>query len=420
MPKNINLSLEQLENIAFLYGSPFHIYDEKMIRDNIKNFLNVFRSEFSSFRQFYAVKALPNPAILKILLEEGLGFDCSSPSELYICKQIGATGDNIMYTSNYTPKEDIDNAINNDVILNLDDIDALEYCDPQQQNLICFRLNPSIGKTDSETKSNVLGGKNTKFGINSDLIVNAYRQAKEMGFTRFGIHCMSGSNVMDPNYWYELVNVIYETINQLYTELDIKVEFMNVGGGLGIPYQPNIPDLDISVVAKNIRKAIDENKSKYNLTFEPHLYMENGRYITGPYGWLVSRCRSIKQNEQIFYGLDACMAHLMRPGMYGAYHHITIPRLQKNINDVTETQKVNVVGSLCENNDWFARERELPIDIQKGDLFVIHSSGAHAQSMGFSYNGKLKCPELLLKPDGNVTMIRKPETYENLFGNCIF
>lgn len=418
MPNELNLTLDDLDNISNQYGTPFHIYDEKMIRNNAKIFMKVFCSTFFNFRQFFAVKALPNPYILKILLEEGMGFDCSSPSELYIAKKIGAKGNQIMYTSNYTSKSDIDNAVNNNVILNLDGIDELEDVDPEKCELICFRLNPNIGKTDSETKSNILGGKDSKFGIDTNDIIRAYILAKEKGFKKFGIHCMTGSNIMDTSYWYLLVCNIYQVIKKLL-DLNIRLEFINLGGGIGISYYPNFDPIDINLIAQNIYQAMTENKLMLNIDYDPAIYMENGRYITGPYGWLVSKCqrkKTITTTGETFYGLDACMTHLMRPGMYNAYHHITIPRL-KNIK---EKEKVNCVGSLCENNDWFAKERELPIGIEKGDFFVIHDIGAHGASMGFNYNGKLKCPELLIKSDKSIIMIRKQENYDSLFGNCIY
>jgi diaminopimelate decarboxylase len=416
MPQNIKLSLQELEIIASQYGTPYNIYDETMIRENARNFMKIFRTNFPNFRQFFAVKALPNPAILKILLEEGMGFDCSSPSEIYIAKQIGASGNQIMYTSNYTSKEDILNAVENKVILNLDGIDELYDVDPSKCELICFRLNPNIGKTDSETASNILGGKDSKFGIDMSSIISAYVLAKERGFKKFGIHCMTGSNIMDPTYWYFLVGTVYKVIENLL-DLDIRVDFINLGGGIGIPYHPDKNPIDINLVAQYIFQAMTENKLMLKIDYDPAVYMENGRYITGPYGWLVSRCQRKKyMSDNIFYGLDACMTHLMRPGMYGAYHHITIPRLA----EVTETKKANCVGSLCENNDWFARDRNLPVGIEKGDLFVIHSCGSHSQSMGFNYNGKLKCAELLIKPNKTIIMIRKPENYDSLFGNCIY
>jgi diaminopimelate decarboxylase len=416
MPEQLNLTLPELENIAKTYDTPFHIYDEEKIRNNAREFLNIFRKEFPTFRQFFAVKALPNPHILKILYQEGMGFDCSSPSEIFISQQIGASGHDIIYTSNYTSKKDIDNALNNNVILNLDGIDELDDVDITKCNLICFRLNPNIGKTDSETKSNILGGKESKFGISSDDILQAYTKAKNKGFTEFGIHCMTGSNILSENYWYELVDILYETIYLLYSKLNIKLKFMNLGGGFGIPYIPDIKKLNIENVVKNIRKAIDVNKKKYNLDYEPDIYTESGRYITGPYGWLVSKCNRIKNsNDKIFYGLDSCMANLMRPGMYNSYHHIEVPRL----NDINGKKIIaNVVGTLCENNDWFAKNRILPDNIEKNDLFVIYDCGAHSQSMGFNYNGKLKCPELLLTCDKKITQIRKAETFDNLFENC--
>ncbi|KDO22765.1 hypothetical protein SPRG_12192 [Saprolegnia parasitica CBS 223.65] len=408
----------RLEALCAKYDTPLQLYDEGLIRENARGLFRAFRTHFSTFAEFYAVKALPNPAILKILYQEGCGFDCSSTAELHICKTLGVPGDKIIYTSNYTSKEDLATAFDLGVIINLDDVslvDALVEVRGRCPDLMCFRLNPGLGRTDSETKSNVLGGPDAKFGVPPFQIVEAYRKAQAAGATRFGIHMMTGSCVMNADYWKETVTELFQTILLLKKELGITIEFMNIGGGLGIPYYPDQPVVDVAGIAQMLRHVFDELMAQHGETSIPQLCMENGRYMTGPFGWLVSRCQAIKQSYATYYGLDANMAHLMRPGMYGAYHHITIPA-----RDVpgAEIVAANVVGQLCENNDWFGKDRPLP-KASVGDLFVIYDTGAHSHSMGFQYNGKLRAPEVLISPDGSDRLIRKRETYDALYGNCV-
>ncbi|OQR89103.1 diaminopimelate decarboxylase [Thraustotheca clavata] len=418
LPKSLRgpQGVARLEELCAKYDTPLQLYDESLIRSNAQNLFAAFRAHFPTFAEFYAVKALPNPAILKILYQEGCGFDCSSTAELHICKTLGVPGEKIIYTSNYTSKEDLATAYDMGVIINLDDVslvDALVEVRGTCPDLMCFRLNPGLGRTDSETKSNVLGGPDAKFGVPPFQIVEAYRKAKAAGATRFGIHMMTGSCVMNSDYWKETVTVLYNTVMQLKKELGITIEFMNIGGGLGIPYYPGQAVVDVPSIAKMLRTVFDDLMKQHGEKSIPQLCMENGRYMTGPYGWLVSRCQAIKQSYATYYGLDANMAHLMRPGMYGAHHHITIPAREGG-----DILKANVVGQLCENNDWFGKDRELP-KAQVGDLFVIYDTGAHSHSMGFQYNGKLRAPEVLISADGKDRLIRRRETYDALFGNCI-
>lgn len=307
--------------------------------------------------------------------------------------------------------------------MNLDDVSlvkSLVEVRGRCPDLISFRLNPGLGRTDSETASNVLGGPDAKFGIPPFQIVDAYRAAIEAGAKRFGIHMMTGSCVLNSDYWIETVTVLFDTMAKLRKELNIQFEFINIGGGLGIPYKPsNEGTVDLDALVHKLNHVIKTKQKEHNITNEcmPRLFMENGRYMTGPYGWLVARCECIKSTFQTYYGLDACMANLMRPGMYNAYHYITIPVREKTSN--SKHQIANVVGTLCENNDWFAKDRELPFGISVGDLFVIHDTGAHSHSMGFQYNGKLRAPELLKRVDGSVTLIRERETIEGLYENCV-
>ncbi|DAZ97854.1 TPA: hypothetical protein N0F65_003281 [Lagenidium giganteum] len=407
----------QLEALAGKYGTPLQLYDEAGIRTNARALLAAFRMYFPDFQQFFAVKALPNPAIMRVLQQEGCGMDCSSTAELHSSKELGVPGHQVMFTSNFTSKNDLALAFDQGVIINLDDVslvDSLVEVRGRCPELMCFRLNPGLGRTDSETKSNVLGGPDAKFGVPPFQIVDAYRKAKAAGATRFGIHMMTGSCVMEQSYWKETVSILFDTIVQLKRELGIEFEFMNIGGGLGIPYQPDQSPVDVPSIAKMLHDIFEEARKSHGLERIPRLCMENGRYMTGPFGWLVTRCQAIKQSYGRYYGVDASMANLMRPGMYGSYHHITVPAREGQ----TDVQPSHVVGTLCENNDWFAKDRPLPI-AQVDDLFVIHDSGAHSHSMGFQYNGKLRAPEVLLRPSGGDTLIRHRETLDALYGNCV-
>lgn len=422
-------TIHEMNNMLNHFGSPLYVYNEDLIRENAQKFMATFKKHIPNFKQYFAVKATPNKHIMEILKEEGMQFDCSSMTELELVGQLSGPSE-IMYTSNYTSVEDFENLLCSqaegilncehdelsNIIINLDDIDGLENLCIASTNtkiplpkLISFRLNPLFGSDGrSEVSSNVLGGTNTKFGIPSDRIIEAYRLAMSKGITNFGIHVMTGSCILDIEYFRELINVVFQNINMICKELGIIFDFVDLGGGIGIPYKPTQNEINLDLLAQTMAQTIKENKEKYDIKFDPVIAMENGRYITGPYGWLISKCKSIKigPNGKKFYGLDACMANLMRPGMYGAYHTITIPRL----HDVETFEQSNVVGSLCENNDWFAKDRLLPIGIQKEDIFVIHDVGAHGYSMGFQYNGKLRSAEVLVSNKNmEISLIREKE-----------
>lgn len=414
------LEEQYLGNLLHRFGSPLYIYDKKGIESNAKEFMDAFKSLIPNFKQYFAVKATPNKYILQLLQDCSMGFDCSSITELQLVETLDKPSD-IIYTSNFTSVEDFEFVLKlqstskSNITINLDDTDCLDNLLTASvntqlplPNIISFRMNPLFGRSDSEVKSNVLGGADTKFGIPSTRIVEAYQKAQKCGFTNFGIHVMTGSCVLDINYFNDLVDVVFESISLIKSELNIKFTFVNLGGGIGIPYKPEQSPINIQLLAHNINYAIQVNKQKYNITNDIIIMMENGRYITGPFGFLISKCKSIKNGvNSIFYGLDACMANLMRPGMYGAYHKITVPRL---VNSSSSTHFANVVGTLCENNDWFAKNRELPIGIKKEDIFVIHDAGAHGYSMGFQYNGKLRSAEVLVDENLNPMEIRKKET----------
>ena len=428
MEKSIPFSLKELEDLKSKYSTPYYLYDGDGIKTNGTNYINTFEKKFGGFKQFFAVKALPNPSILKLLKDCGMGFDCSSPEEIKLVRWI----DNldlkytnkyydtpIFYTSNFTSSEDIDFALKNNCLLNLDDIDGLDNLvnsGAQIPNTICFRYNPTIN-VNPDVKSNNFVGNSSKFGMDHIMIIQAYAKAKELGITNFGLHTMCVSNELDLGVWENIISTVFELVNELKQMYSIQIEFINIGGGLGIPYKQDVLSIDLDKFVCNLKEHWDLNIAKYSIDWDIELYTECGRYITGPYGYLVSSVKSIKKTSslQIFYGLDSCMANLMRPGMYNSYHHISVPRLTNE----TEQIKANVVGTLCENNDWFCSNRDLPTGIEKEDLIVMHDTGAHAFSMGFNYNSKLKSPELL-KLNDNTQLIRQRENYNNLFGNCIY
>ena len=405
--KKCNIKYEVIQDIVSNMGTPVQLYDIDIINRQCAKFIDSFKKQNfilgANFMQYFAVKATPNISILEYLLRKfNMGFDCSSLTELAIVDNIVYDGiKKIIYSSNYTSVEDLKILIKrNDLIINLDDLDGLynliEACEGKQVSdyidTICFRYNPMFGETDSETKSNILGGENSKFGMSKNRILESYKLAKDNGIKNFGVHIMTGSCVMDPDYWIKLMEFCISLVDDIFKEHEIKIKFIDIGGGFGIPYKPYCNELDISKVAKNIRNTLKD--------LDIYIYTESGRYITGPSGFLISSCTSIKKdNGQIYYGLDANMANLMRPGMYGSYHHITVPRLEEN--DSTSITVGNVVGSLCENNDWFAKDRILPFGIVKKDIFIIHDTGAHGHSMGFQYNGKLRAPEYICSPSDN-------------------
>ena len=403
MSRYLSLDLNMLNELIEKYGTPLQIYDGDNIENNAKNFINVFSENIRNFKQFFAVKALPNPHILKLLVNCGMGLDCSSLSELKLADLIGVSGKNIMFTSNYTSTEDLYEALKRNVIINLDDInliDDLYNIEKKLPNELFLRYNPGIGKTDSETNSNVLGGPNAKFGMDYETILLAYKKLKDYGVNKIGIHMMTGSNVLDIDYWDQLIDKLFELLSI------ININSINLGGGIGINYKTGIP-INIQELAQKIGSKIKE----YNINIE-NIYMENGRFITGPYGYLISRCNNVKilYNKR-FYGLDACMANLMRPGMYNSYHYITI------LNKDSNLMLANVVGTLCENNDWFAKDRLLPL-ADKNDIFIIWDTGAHSHSMGFQYNGKLRCPEILIY-NNKSSLIRRRETFDDYISTVV-
>lgn len=411
--KVIPFTKEQLTEIIKEYPTPFHIYDEQAIRRNVRNLIKAF-AWAPEFKEYFAVKATPNPYILQVLREEGLGADCSSLAELILAEKAGMSGEEIILTSNDTPAVEFKKARELGAIINLDDISHIDYLDKHAgiPDMISFRYNPGPLR---EGGNSIIGNpEESKYGLTRKQLLDAYRIMKSRGVKRFGLHTMVISNELDPNYFVETANMMFDLINEIYRTLDIKVEFVNFGGGIGIPYRPEQEPVNINTISQGIKKAY-ETKIAANGLAPLKIAMECGRMITGPYGYLVSTVLHKKEIYKNYVGLDACMANLMRPALYGAYHHITV--LGKE--DWPLGYIYDVTGSLCENNDKFAVNRKLPM-IDIGDVLVIHDAGAHGHAMGFNYNGKLRSAELMLKSDGSVQLIRRAETIEDYFSTLDF
>ncbi len=410
--KNIPFTQKQILNlIASGRETPFYIYDEESLRHNAREMKECF-SWIKDYKNFFAVKALPNPSIVKILHEEGMGADCSSLGELVLSARAGLAGHEIMFTSNNTPVSDFKKAAELGAIINLDDISHIEYFEKNVgplPELLSFRYNPGALKEGNE----IIGEpKDAKFGITTDQITDAYALARKKGVKRFGLHTMVCSNETNADYFLETIDILFSLVVQIHKEQGIVFDFINIGGGLGIPYEPDQKKLDLQKVSSGM-KDLYEKKIRSSGHPDVRIVTESGRYVTGPYGYLVTRVRHTKETYKKYIGTDACMANLMRPGMYGAYHHIT------NISNPDQlSQRYDVVGSLCENNDKFAIDRELP-EASQDDILVIHDVGAHAHAMGFQYNAKLRSAEFVLKSDGSFALIRRAETLDDYFATII-
>jgi diaminopimelate decarboxylase len=405
--KKLPFSKEQIEKIIETYPTPFHIYDEKAMRENARYFKNAF-SWNEGFKEYYAIKAAPNPYLMKILREEGFGIDCSSVAELELAKRVGMRGSEIMLTSNDTPAFEFQMAKDLGAVINLDDISHIEYVEEfvGLPETICLRYNPG----DLKQGNLIIGHpEEAKYGFTHEQMIEGYRMLKEKGVKHFGIHTMVASNELDPDYFIETAEILFNLIVEVSEKLSIHIEFANLGGGIGIPYKPEQKAVDLEYVSAGIQKLY--NKMIVGNGLAPlKLFFESGRAITGPYGFLITKVRHIKKTYKQFAGMDACMVNLMRPAMYGAYHHITV--LGKE--NAPHIEKYDVTGSLCENNDKFAIDRMLP-ELEQEDIIVIHDAGAHGHAMGFNYNGKLKSAELLLRENGEVVQIRRAETIEDYF-----
>lgn len=410
--KKLPFSLEEITRIAAEYKTPFYIYDEGAIRANARKLLKAF-SWNPGFREYFAVKACPNPRLMAILKEEGFGMDCSSLPELLLSERVGVTGEGIMFTSNDTPADEFVKAKELGAVINLDDISHIDFLEQSAglPELVCFRYNPGALKGGNAIIGNP---EDAKYGFTREQLTVGYRNLKEKGVKRFGLHTMVASNELNSQYFVETAEILFDVVAEISAELGISFEFVNIGGGIGIPYKPEDEPVDLNVVAEGVKNAYQEKIVDRGHP-EMKLYMECGRMVTGPYGYLVSQVRHIKDTYKLYAGLDACMSNLMRPALYGAYHHISVPA---KLDESCDT-KYDVTGSLCENNDKFAIDRMLP-RLAPGDLVVIHDAGAHGHAMGFQYNGKLRSAELLLKEDRSVELIRRAETIDDYFATLNF
>lgn len=415
MSSDFPLSHSQLVELAKKFPTPFYIYDEKAIRENVKYFYKAF-SIFPSFTEYFAVKALPNPYILKVLESEGCGGDCSSLPELMLCEKSGITGRRIMFTSNDTPAQEFVYAQKLGAIINLDDITHIDFLKNalggKLPDTICFRYNPGPLK---EGGNSIIGKpEEAKYGLTKEQMIHAYKICKAEGVKHFGIHTMVASNELNPDFFVDTARIVFELILEVQKECGVNIEFADLGGGVGIPYKSGQKKVDLDYVAKRTKVLYDKMIVPAGL--DPlKLCFECGRPITGPYGWLVTKAIHEKNIYRNYIGVDASMADLMRPGMYGAYHEVTVSGKENAPKDYI----YDVSGSLCENCDKFAVQRNLP-KIETGDLLIIHDAGAHGRAMGFNYNGKLRAGELLLRSDGSVKEIRRRETVEDYFATLDF
>lgn len=406
-------SRDEILALTQKFPTPFYVYDEVQIRAGARDLFAAFQSAGLNFQNFFAVKALPNPFVLKLLHEEGMGTDCSSLAELLLAERAGITGEQIFLTSNNTPEELFAKGLELGAIINFDDIGHLDFfldAFHKLPDVGCVRFNPGGSKD-----GNVIIGnpKDAKFGMTREQAIEAYRKMKDAGVKRFGIHTMVASNCLEPEYFLDTAKMIFTLMIEIRDAVGIEFEFVNLGGGFGIPYKPEQNSLDISLIAKGI-KDLHNSILIANNHPSPKIFMENGRFITGPHGYLITKVQHLKKTYKQYVGVDASMANLMRPGMYGAYHHISI--LGKELEPAVETY--DVVGGLCENNDKFAIDRKLP-HVEVGDLLVIHDAGAHGHAMGFRYNGHLGSAEFLRETSGTYKMIRRAETIEDYFATLI-
>ncbi|MGN0688123.1 MAG: diaminopimelate decarboxylase [Oscillospiraceae bacterium] len=401
---------QQVEEIVKTYPTPFHIYDEKAIRENARALKAAF-SWNKGFREYFAVKATPNPFILKVLQEEGCGFDCSSLTELMMSDSVGGKQQDIMFSSNATPDEDFKLAYKLGAIINLDDfthIDVLEKLTGIPET-ICCRYNPG-GEFKTDGSPNVMDTpRDAKYGFTHEQIIEGYRVLKEKGAKKFGMHAFLASNTLTNDYYPTLARIMFRTAVEIKEKTGVQLSFINLSGGVGIPYKPDQPANDIAVIGAKVKEAYEEILVPAGMG-DVAIFTELGRFMLAPYGHLIARAIREKHIHKEYIGLDACAANLMRPAIYGAYHHITVLGKENAPCD----HKYDVTGGLCENCDKFAVDRMLPkIDI--GDYVAIHDTGAHGFSMGYNYNGKLRSAELLLREDGSVKLIRRAETPEDYF-----
>lgn len=404
---------EQLEDIASRYATPFYLYDEKGIRETARRVNKAF-SWNKGFKEYFAVKATPTPGILKILHEEGCGADCSSYTELLMADEVGFKGDEIMFSSNDTPAEDFQLARKLNATINLDDITHIDFLERVADipDTVCCRYNPG---GHFAIANNIMDNPgDAKYGMTREQLTEAYKRLMAKGVKHFGLHAFLASNTVTNDYYPELARILFKVAVELKEETGASIEFINLSGGVGIAYRPGQQQNDIMEIGEGVRRAYEEVLVPAGMG-NVRLYTEMGRYMLAPYGALVSRVIHQKHIYKEYIGLDACAANLMRPAIYGAYHHITVMGKENAPCD----HKYDVTGGLCENNDKFAIDRMLP-EINIGDLVFIHDAGAHGFAMGYNYNGKLRSAELLLKEDGSVEMIRRAETPADYFATFDF
>ena len=406
-----------LEASKIAGATPFYLYDEIAIRKNVKEFIEAF-SWIPNFKEYYAVKACPNPYILQILKEEGCGTDCSSLGELVLSEAVGIIGENIMFTSNDTPIEDFKKAKKLGAIINFDDISHIPFFERhigKIGELACCRYNPG----DAKKGNPIIGNpKDAKYGMIKEQLFVAYQILKESGVTRFGIHTMVASNELNPMYFVETAKILFETVIEIEEKVGITFEFVNLGGGIGIPYKPEDKKVDLNIISSEMKKVYDQlfkNREK-----PLNIVMEMGRMITGPYGYLITAIKHKKHTYKNYIGVDASMADLMRPGMYDTYHHISFPQSTQYVDE--QEGIFDITGSLCENNDKFAIDRKLPyIGFKISRFLIIHDAGAHGHAMGFNYNAKLRPAEILWNSEINdFKLIRRKQTLTDYFETLNF
>lgn len=414
MKKETFVTLEQLQEIDQTIPTPYHLYDEKGIRENARRVNQAFAWN-PGYREYFAVKATPNPVIMKILSEEGCGMDCSSLTELMLCQRVGIRGEQIMFSSNDTPIEEFQLAEELGAIINLDDIthiqcllDAIGYI-PEK---ISCRYNPGGNFEISNTIMDTPG--EAKYGMTKAQILQAARILKERGAKEMGLHAFLASNTTTNDYYPTLARQLFSLAVEIQQSTGMPVTFINLSGGVGIPYRPDQEPADIFRIGEGVRQAYEEVLVPAGMT-GVKLCTEMGRFMLGPYGCLVTKAIHEKHTHKEYVGVDACACNLMRPAMYGAYHHITVAGKENEICD----HMYDIVGSLCENNDKFAINRMLP-KIERGDFLILHDTGAHGHAMGYNYNGKLRSAEVLLQEDGTARLIRRAETPEDYFATLDF
>ena len=413
MEKKPFVTLEQVQEIVKKYPTPFHLYDEKGIRENARR-LNKAFSWNKGYKEYFAVKATPNPYLMKILQEEGIGADCSSLTELMLSDIVGLKQHEIMFSSNVTPDCDYQKAAELGAIINFDDLTHIDHyakIAPFQETMCC-RYNPG---GDFTLRNEIMDTpKDAKYGMTKEQMKEAFRKLKAYGVKHFGIHAFLASNTVDNGYYPKLARILFELAVELSQEIGVHIAFINLSGGVGIAYRPEQTPNDIDIIGEGVRQAYEEVLTPAGMD-DVAIFTELGRFLLAPYGCLVSKVLHMKHIWKEYAGLDACAANLMRPAIYGAYHHITVLGKENEPCD----HMYDVTGGLCENSDKFAVDRMLP-EIVPGDYVVIHDTGAHGFSMGYNYNGKLRSAELLLQEDGSVKMIRRAETPEDYFATLDF